>query len=105
MRNRQVDEFLIVRVFASAGRFARGFGRHMVLVKAIQDVLRLDVGLGHALDNVRVGEHAFQFVAHAAGGQMRNAATLQGVAQRLRGRVFKQPQVEHDVGVNHPRLR
>ena len=76
MRNRQVDEFLIVRVFASAGRFDSGFSRHMVLVKAIQNVLSLDVGPGHALDDVRVSEHAFQFVARPEVSIMK--ATLTG---------------------------
>ena len=104
MRHCQVDEFLVVRVFASAGRFDRGFSRHMVLVKAIENVLRFDVGPRHALHKVRVSEHAFQFVAHAASGQMRNAATEQSIAQWHRGGVFEQPQIEHDVGVDHPSL-
>jgi hypothetical protein len=54
----QIDELLIVWVFASARCFDGSFGGDMVLIKSIQDVLCLKVGTRHALDDVGVSEHA-----------------------------------------------
>jgi hypothetical protein len=45
MGHSQIDEFLIVRVFASARRFAGWLCGHAVFVKAIQYVLRLNARL------------------------------------------------------------
>ena len=102
VRQRQVDKALVVRVFA-AQRGARGhFYLVTVRVVVAQQVLKAALVKVHALGNVRIGQHAGQFLAHGRGADPADARLRQGFAQRLGGGLGEEKNIEHDIGVQHP---
>ena len=101
MRHRQVDEDLIVGVFADAmgaggSRLQRG-----VLVEVIQDFFWRDRVALQARGDVGVGQHILQFVAHGLGGYPLQASLNDGLLQRREGGVVEDEEVENDIGIKY----
>ena len=104
MRDRQVDELLVVRVLAGDRRFGRHPDLHAV---AIEDAKH--VGGGQAVErqprsDLGIGQHPLQLVAHRRCGEPAQVAVLQPRAQGPRRFVREDEQVQHDVGVKDDRL-
>lgn len=99
VRQRQVDKALVVRVFA-AQRGARGYC-DLVAVRVVvaQQVFKAALVESHALGDMRVGQHAGQFLAHGRSADPADARLCQGFTQRLGGGVGEEKNIEHDIGV------
>lgn len=99
MGHGQVDELLVVRVFADGGgsgscRFDLG-----VLVELRHNVNWRELTERKAWDDVWVAEHAFDLVPHGDGGNPADGFGLHQLAQGNGGRVFEDKEVQDDVGV------
>ena len=95
MCQRQVDKALVIRVFA-AQRGARGYFYLVAMrVEVAQQVLCAALVKVHAFGDMRVAQHAGQFLAHGRSADPADARLHQGLAQRLGGGVGKEKYIEH----------
>ena len=102
VRHGKVYKNLVVPV-AAAHRGQRCHGHAMA--QSVEPVQHCMGGLGHRRQtrcNLRVGEHAREFVPHAGSDQPACACTIQCRAQTTHRRIVEHQQVQHDVGVEHP---
>ena len=101
VRHREVDEFLVIRVLAGG----HGFGSHRqqrgLRIKLFHHACCGALVVGEAFGYLRIGQHPHQLFAHRCGGDPAQPALRQRRPQRLCRRVFKDIQVQHDIGVQH----
>ena len=99
MGNGQVDELLVVGVAAGDAGFGGDFGDSGVLVKGDQHVFRRQLVELQARDDLRIGQHTGEFVAHRLRGQPLDFAGQEGLLQWRRRRIVKHEHIQNNVRV------
>ena len=97
----QVDELLVVGVLAGKGGLGGGLHAARTGIPPLNHTLGCDAVKLQAFLNLRIREHAHQFVVHGIGGQPLQGPRLQRGTQLGRSRIGKDEQVQHDVGVEN----
>ena len=99
MGNRQVNELLVIGVFAGDGCFGRyGFEVNQ-RIELRQHACGSVLVVCQPFDNFGIVQHPLQLVAHGWGGNPGQPAGLQAIAQRLGSGVVEYKRVQNDVGV------
>jgi hypothetical protein len=100
----QVDEFLVVGIAAGHGGLGGHFRQARMPVKGGQHITGIQFIKRQARHDLRIGQHALEFVAHGLRGQPVEFAGFQRFSEGLRGRIVEDKHVEDDVGVQHDGL-
>ena len=99
MRDRKVDEHLVIGVTAAAGRRIGRRSRMRQRVESREHGSRFKPTLREPRGDQRVAKHAREFFAHGRRGEPAQFAAPQRRSQRPAGRVVEHQQVERDIGV------
>jgi hypothetical protein len=77
VRDRQINEFLVVRVFAGTGCFGGILKQSGSIVKFIQDIIGVAAMGLQAVKQMGITQHAPQFFAHGCSGNPVQTALVQ----------------------------
>ena len=99
MRDRKVDEHLVIGVTAAAGRRIGRRSRMRQRVESREHGSRFKPTLREPRGDQRVAKHAREFFAHGRRGEPAQFAAPQRRSQRPAGWVVEHQQVERDIGV------
>ena len=101
MRGGQVDELLVVRVLAHVLHGRGDVHQARLRVEGGQHLRGIHLVVVHARDDVRIGQHTLELIAHDLRGDPVQAPLCQQRPQRHGGGVREDQQVERDIGVHH----
>ena len=99
MQYRQVDELLVIGIFAGDRRLGGNRQQLSLTIKSAQHLLGAPAVVNQAFDNLGVSQHPLQLLAHRNSCNPLQVPLIQCACQWLRGRVTENQQVKDDVGV------